>query len=146
MARTKKADTCPLSPEQITTAGKLYGLGLNYHQLAAFFGTNPRTWANWVKRWPAIREALNTGQAEATQKVAATLFKMATNGKNTAATIFWLKARQVMSDYKDFQGKSEADVQDAQKTEKIVWKTQWGSSEEPASPGMGPAKEEESED
>ena len=40
-----------------------------------------------------FRQELDLGSAEATAKVAQTLFQQATSGTNTAAMIFWLKAR-----------------------------------------------------
>ena len=40
-----------------------------------------------------FRRELDRGSIEATAKVAQTLFQMATSGQNTAAAIFWMKAR-----------------------------------------------------
>lgn len=136
MARTKKADICPLTPEQIRDAGRLYGLGLTHNQLAAFFGAKRRTWTNWINRWPELKAALQEGDAKATSQVVGTLYKMATNGKNTAATIFWLKARRVMSDYRDFRGEHELEIANEQTKTKITWTTQWGNSTEAPSPGL----------
>ena len=40
-----------------------------------------------------FRRELDRGSIEATAKVAQTLFRMATEGQNVAAAIFWMKAR-----------------------------------------------------
>ncbi|TDH60800.1 hypothetical protein E2C06_20090 [Dankookia rubra] len=40
-----------------------------------------------------FRRELDSGSIEATAKVAQSLFQMATQGKNVAAAIFWMKAR-----------------------------------------------------
>jgi hypothetical protein len=40
-----------------------------------------------------FRDELDRGSVKATAKVAETLYKMATSGTNTAATIFWMKAQ-----------------------------------------------------
>lgn len=40
-----------------------------------------------------FRRELDRGSIEATVKVAQSLFQMATSGQNTAAAIFWMKAR-----------------------------------------------------
>lgn len=40
-----------------------------------------------------FRRELDCGSIEATAKVAQSLFQMATQGKNVAAAIFWMKAR-----------------------------------------------------
>src|SRR4051794_40250987 len=40
-----------------------------------------------------FRAELDRGSIEATAKVAQSLFQMATQGKNVAAAIFWMKAR-----------------------------------------------------
>ncbi|MDB5411791.1 MAG: hypothetical protein JWR10_126 [Rubritepida sp.] len=40
-----------------------------------------------------LRDEIDMGSIEATTKVAQSLFRMATEGKNTAAAIFWMKAR-----------------------------------------------------
>lgn len=141
MARTKKADICPLTAEQIRDAGRLYGLGLTHIQLAAFFGVSRRTWTNWMNKWPKLKESIKEGDAKATATVVQTLFKMATNGKNTAATIFWLKARRVMSDYRDFRGEEERTLEIAAdgKSAKVTYVTQWGNQSEAPTPGLNPA-------
>lgn len=40
-----------------------------------------------------FREELDRGQTEANAKVMETLYRMATSGKDVAATLFWLKCR-----------------------------------------------------
>jgi hypothetical protein len=40
-----------------------------------------------------FRKELDSAGIEANRRVARTLFEMATDGKNTTATIFWLKCR-----------------------------------------------------
>jgi hypothetical protein len=65
----------------------LSGFGVPHDDIALIVGCSPPTLR---KRF---RRELNLGSAEANAKVAQTLFQQATSGTNTAAMIFWLKAR-----------------------------------------------------
>ena len=65
----------------------LSGIGVPQDQIALIVGIDPKTLRK------SYRDDLDRGMAEATVKVGQTLFSMATRGDNTAATIFWMKAR-----------------------------------------------------
>ena len=65
----------------------LSGYGVPHDDIALIVKCSPPTLR---KRF---RQELDLGSAEATAKVARTLFQQATSGTNTAAMIFWLKAR-----------------------------------------------------
>jgi hypothetical protein len=75
------------SDDQRRMVRKLAGLGLPQAAIAGIVGIAETT----LRR--ACRTELDEGSAAATAQVAQTLFKMATSGENTAATIFWMKAR-----------------------------------------------------
>lgn len=73
--------------DQRRTVQVLSGIGVPQDQIALILGVDPKTLRK------TCREDLDRGMAEANTKVAQTLFTMATRGDNTAATIFWMKAR-----------------------------------------------------
>ena len=62
------------------------GVGVPHDQIAILIGIAPKTLRKHY------RESLDIGEAKATSNVAKTLYKQATSG-NTAALIFWMKAR-----------------------------------------------------
>lgn len=82
-----------LDDEQIRQAERLSTVGLNNDQLAGYFGIAGVTWERILERQPAVKEAIEKGRAAGIGKVAASLFQMATTGKNVAAAIFFLKTR-----------------------------------------------------
>ena len=65
----------------------LSGIGVPQDQIALLIGVDAKTLRK------SCRDDLDRGMAEANVKVGQTLFSMATRGDNTAATIFWMKAR-----------------------------------------------------
>ena len=65
----------------------LSGIGVPQDQIALLIGVDAKTLRK------SCRDDLDRGMAEANVKVGQTLFAMATRGDNTAATIFWMKAR-----------------------------------------------------
>ena len=79
----------PFTPtdEQRRMVRALSGYGVPHDDIALIVKCSPPTLRKW------FRQELDVGSAEATAKVAQTLFQQATSGTNTAAMIFWLKAR-----------------------------------------------------
>lgn len=74
------------TPATRKTAKSLSGLGVPQSDICVILGiTKPTLHKHY-------REELDVGLAEANAKVAQSLFKQATTG-NTAAAIFWMKAR-----------------------------------------------------
>ncbi len=65
----------------------LSGLGLPQDDIATHLGIDPKTLRKH------FRTELDLGAIEATAKVAQSLFRMATDGNNVGAAIFWMKAR-----------------------------------------------------
>jgi hypothetical protein len=63
------------------------GFGVPQPDIATHIGIDPKTLRKW------FRDELDRGSIEATTKVAQSLFRMATEGNNVAAAIFWMKAR-----------------------------------------------------
>lgn len=68
-------------------------LGLTAAQMSAILGFDKATFYRLLARFPEALQAKSKGEALAFQKVAETAFEMATSGKDTAMTIFYLKTR-----------------------------------------------------
>ncbi|WP_052403015.1 hypothetical protein [Muricoccus aerilatus] len=79
----------PFQPteEQRRTVRVMAGFGIPQPDIATLLEIDPKTLRVHFRR------ELDRGSVEATVKVAQTLFQMATSGQNTAASIFWMKAR-----------------------------------------------------
>lgn len=78
--------------EQRKIVQNLAGIGMPQDQIASLLDICKMTLVKY------FRPELTRGDAAATAKVAETLYKMATNGQNVAATIFWMKARAKWSE------------------------------------------------
>ena len=63
------------------------GMGITHVQMGAILGVDPKTLRKYC------RNELDCGEVEATLLVAKNLFNQATKENNTAAMIFWMKAR-----------------------------------------------------
>ena len=79
----------PFAPtdEQRKTVRVMSGFGIPQAEIATLLDIDPKTLRLHFRR------ELDRGSVEATAKVAQTLFQMASSGHNTAASIFWMKAR-----------------------------------------------------
>lgn len=75
------------TPDQRRTVKTMAGFGILQEDIAGFLGIGDKT----LRRH--FREELDRGVTEANAKVAQSLFQMATQGKNVAAAVFWMKAR-----------------------------------------------------
>ncbi len=75
------------TPEQRRTVRAMAGFGAPQDDIATFLDIDPKTLRKH------FRIELDRGGIEATTKVAQSLFRMATEGNNVAAAIFWMKAR-----------------------------------------------------
>ena len=73
--------------EQRRTVKTMAGFGVPHEDIATFLGIDAKTLRKHC------REELDRGTTEANAKVAQSLFQLATQGKNVAAAIFWMKAR-----------------------------------------------------
>ena len=65
----------------------MVALGLRQEEISTLLEITPKTLRKH------FRSELDRGALEANAEVMRSLFKMATSGKNTAATIFWVKTR-----------------------------------------------------
>lgn len=72
---------------QRRTVKTMAGFGVPQPDIAAFLGIDAKTLRKH------FREELDRGVTEANARVAQSLFQMATQGRNVAAAIFWMKAR-----------------------------------------------------
>jgi hypothetical protein len=75
------------SDEQRRTVRAMSGFGIPQADIATYLRVDPKTLRKH------FRDELDLGSIEATSKVAQSLFRMATEGHNVAAAIFWMKAR-----------------------------------------------------
>jgi hypothetical protein len=75
------------SEEQRRTVRAMSGFGIPQEDIATFLRMDSKTLRKH------FRDELDMGSIEATTKVAQSLFRLATEGKNVAAAIFWMKAR-----------------------------------------------------
>ncbi len=73
--------------EQRKTVRAMSGFGIPQPDIGTLLEIDVKTLRKHFRR------ELDRGSIEATAKVAQTLFQMATSGQNTAAAIFWMKAR-----------------------------------------------------
>ena len=73
--------------EQRKTVRAMSGFGIPQDDIATLLEIDAKTLRKHFRR------ELDRGMVEATAKVAQSLFLMATQGKNVAAAIFWMKAR-----------------------------------------------------
>ena len=73
--------------EHRRTVKAMAGLGVPHEGIAVLLEIDPKTLRKH------FHAELERGSVEATAKVAQSLFQMATQGKNVAAAIFWMKAR-----------------------------------------------------
>ena len=94
--------------EQRQKVKALAGYGLPHKEIATVAGVG--CIATLRKYFP---EELTLGPLEAQSNVTRTLFRLATSGRNPAATIFWMKTRAGWSE----QGK----VEEQQPPSRIVW-------------------------
>ncbi len=76
----------PTDDDRVKVA-RMSSMGVPQEQIAKVFGISPKTLRKHY------RQELDTSAIEANLQVTETLFKMATSGTNTAASIFWVKTR-----------------------------------------------------
>ena len=81
------------TPEEVELIQKYAEKGIPQEWIAGFLGCASSTFEKRLKDSPDVHEAYYIGRAKAHGTVIETLYEMATDGKNTAATIFWLKAQ-----------------------------------------------------
>ena len=75
------------TPEQLEQVKQMSGMGITHVQMSAIMGVDEKT----IRKH--CRKEIDSGAVEATLKVAQNLFHQATEQNNTAAMIFWMKAR-----------------------------------------------------
>ncbi len=73
--------------EQRRLVKAMSGFGVPHDDIAVLLDIDPKTLRNHMQA------ELDRGSIEATAKVGQSLFRMATEGNNVAAAIFWMKAR-----------------------------------------------------
>ena len=75
------------SEEQRRLVRAMAGFGMPQENIATPLAIDPKTLRKH------FRQELNRGAIQANVKVAQSLFQMATEGRNVAAAIFWMKSR-----------------------------------------------------
>lgn len=96
--RRQRSDKLVIHKDQIPQIKRLAGLGLGIGGICQILGMSTHTFERRRHENPELAEAVEKGKAEANTKVAQSLYEQATEGKNTAAAIFWLKARAGWTD------------------------------------------------
>lgn len=81
-------------PEKLADIERWAGEGLTLADIAHNMGIGRTTLFRWRERSEDIRNALKKGDDIAIEKAENTLFFMATEGKNIAALIFYLKNKR----------------------------------------------------
>ena len=94
--------------DQLAQVEALAGYGVRQDEIATYIGIAPKTLRLHY------REGLDRGMIKANLSVARSLHKMATEGGNVAAAIFWLKARA------GWREKDEAATQQQQTSVMVV--------------------------
>ena len=104
------------SDEQRRLVRAMAGLGVPQADIAAHVEIDPKTLRKH------FRQELDRGTTEANVKVAQSLFHMATQGKNVAAAIFWMKARAGWREKHEVNvaGRSVSDLSDQELMRMIV--------------------------
>ena len=101
--------------EQRRTVRAMAGYGMPHMDIGTFLDIDAKTLRKHFTR------ELELGSIEATTKVAQSLFRMATEGKNVAAAIFWMKARAgwrekqpeaLLADDKPIEDMTDAELED----------------------------------
>lgn len=87
--------------EQIKELARLYGIGLNYNQLAAWLEISPQCFDELLVRSPEIKQAISKAKSSAIGNVAESLYQQAVSGKSPAMTIFYLKTQARWSEPRD---------------------------------------------
>src|SRR4051812_38479926 len=112
----KRGNRCPRSKfkptdDQRQKVKALAGYGLPHEQIATVAGVGS---AVTLRKY--FHEELRLGPLEAQSNVTRTLFRLASSGRNPAATMFWMKTRAGWSE----QGK----VEEREAPSHIVWNIQ----------------------
>lgn len=89
-----------IPPERYPEIGRMRGLGMTLKQIAHVLGMNEDTFEKRIAEDPELEMVINAGVSIAHKQVTETAFAMATDGKNPAMTMFWLKCR---ANWKDTQ-------------------------------------------
>ena len=124
------------TPDQRRTVKTMAGFGVPHTDIATFLGIDAKTLRKH------FREELDRGTTEANAKVAQSLFQMATQGKNVAAAIFWMKARAGWREKQEVKVSTEnlEELTDAQLHRVIYsWAEEKGvdlNATEPAKPAL----------
>ena len=83
-----------LTEDEIDKAAKMAGLGMTVTAIGKVLGVSKSTMERRMRDQEGVADAIQKGREQASAKVRATAFNMATSGKCPAMTIFWLKVRE----------------------------------------------------
>jgi len=82
-----------LSDDQVRQVGEMAKLGLRMEDIAKVLGIGEATVKRIAARDPRVTDTLKKAREDLDRQVMETAFRMATDGKSPAMTIFWMKAR-----------------------------------------------------
>lgn len=105
-----RAETKQFTTSDLKKLEAAAGLGLNQREIAKLFGVSRATLQRRMVDSLPVREALERGTIQAKLNVRSTAYTMATSGKNTAMTMFWLKMYDRWQPDPDFDEESQTDT------------------------------------
>jgi len=109
--RKLRTDRKEIPPDRFPEIGRMRGLGMTIKQIAHVFGMNEDTLELRIKENPELEAVMNMGVSAAHKQVTETAFAMATDGKNPAMTMFWLKCRAQWKDTQHVEMSGKIDLE-----------------------------------
>lgn len=89
--RSLRAETKEFTPKELKQLETAAGLGLNEREICKMFFISRATLHRRMAEFPEVNEAIHRGRITSKMAVRASAYKMATDGKHPAMTMFWLK-------------------------------------------------------
>lgn len=89
--RSLRAETKEFTEKDLKQLETAAGLGLNEKEICKMFFISRATLHRRMAEFPEVNEAITRGRITAKMAVRASAYKMATDGKHPAMTMFWLK-------------------------------------------------------
>lgn len=86
-----RAETKEFTPKELKQLETAAGMGLNEREICKMFLISRATLQRRIADYPEVNEAIQRGRMSAKLAVRTSAFRMATDGKHPAMTMFWLK-------------------------------------------------------
>lgn len=89
-----------LTDDQIAEVERMATIGLSVPKISAILNISKKTFERIMNRDERVYDAIEKGRAAGSEAVLKCAWTMATSGKDTGMTIFWLKTREQWSENK----------------------------------------------